>query len=104
MSSSGEESTVSDEALSSPEEAAETSYGCQHYRRKVQIIAPCCSKVYTCRLCHDEEENDNQRDIRKAHKVDRKAIRECICLVCGVKQAVSVPPLEFKVAYCRDKF
>lgn len=29
--------------------------GCQHYRRKCALVAPCCSKVFTCRLCHDDQ-------------------------------------------------
>lgn len=29
--------------------------GCQHYKRNCALVAPCCSKVFTCRLCHDDQ-------------------------------------------------
>ena len=29
--------------------------GCQHYRRRVKLVAPCCGDVYDCRHCHNEE-------------------------------------------------
>lgn len=38
--------------------------GCPHYRKKCKIVAPCCSKVYVCRLCHNEATDDG-------HTVDR---------------------------------
>eukprot|EP01138_Halocafeteria_seosinensis_P004614 gb/GECG01004720.1/.p1 GENE.gb/GECG01004720.1/~~gb/GECG01004720.1/.p1 ORF type:complete len:292 (+),score=15.16 gb/GECG01004720.1/:1-876(+) len=62
------------------------SYGCTHYRRGAQIVAPCCNKVYTCRMCHDAKESDEQLDIRLAHTVDRHAIQQCICIACGTTQ------------------
>jgi len=31
------------------------SGGCQHYRRRVKLVAPCCGVVYDCRHCHNEE-------------------------------------------------
>ena len=36
--------------------------GCAHYPKGCQIFAPCCGKIYPCRLCHDEGEE---------HKIDR---------------------------------
>jgi zinc finger protein-like protein len=28
--------------------------GCQHYARAAKLVAPCCNRAFTCRLCHDE--------------------------------------------------
>ncbi|KXZ51428.1 hypothetical protein GPECTOR_12g390 [Gonium pectorale] len=53
--------------------------GCQHYARKCQLVAPCCSKVFTCRLCHDEACD---------HRMDRYAVSEMRCMLCGERQPV----------------
>lgn len=29
-------------------------YGCQHYRRRCRIRAPCCNEIFDCRHCHNE--------------------------------------------------
>ncbi|KAK4745603.1 hypothetical protein SAY87_011915 [Trapa incisa] len=29
-------------------------YGCQHYRRRCKIRAPCCNEIFFCRHCHNE--------------------------------------------------
>uniref|UniRef100_A0A9I9EC50 CHY-type domain-containing protein n=1 Tax=Cucumis melo TaxID=3656 RepID=A0A9I9EC50_CUCME len=34
-------------------------YGCQHYRRRCKIRAPCYNEIYPCRLCHNEAKLDN---------------------------------------------
>jgi len=32
--------------------------GCSHYERKVKLRAPCCGKLFVCRFCHDQVDND----------------------------------------------
>ena len=42
---------------------------CHHYERECLIIAPCCNKVFPCRLCHDDKsdhKNTAERLVRKA--------------------------------------
>ena len=39
-------------------------FGCPHYRRGCKLISPCCGRVFTCRLCHDEY-------FENAHSLDR---------------------------------
>ncbi|GIL45357.1 hypothetical protein Vafri_2604 [Volvox africanus] len=53
--------------------------GCKHYRRKCQLVAPCCGKIFTCRLCHDDACD---------HRMDRYAVSEMYCMMCGVRQPV----------------
>ncbi|KAK2178840.1 hypothetical protein NP493_527g04011 [Ridgeia piscesae] len=53
--------------------------GCEHYKRKCAFISPCCQKVYTCRLCHDEHED---------HTLDRYKVSKVQCLKCGNRQPV----------------
>nr|XP_020445946.1 RING finger and CHY zinc finger domain-containing protein 1 [Monopterus albus]XP_020445947.1 RING finger and CHY zinc finger domain-containing protein 1 [Monopterus albus] len=51
--------------------------GCQHYVRSCLLKAPCCGKLYVCRLCHDAEEN---------HQMDRFKVREVQCSECQTVQ------------------
>eukprot|EP01134_Creolimax_fragrantissima_P003198 CFRG3198T1 len=52
-------------------------FGCKHYARACKIQAPCCHKWYTCRLCHDED-ND--------HKMNRHEVRNMYCMHCNRTQ------------------
>lgn len=52
---------------------ATCSMGCEHYTRSCSLQAPCCNKFYTCRLCHDENEN---------HQMDRFRVSVVQCSTC----------------------
>ncbi|OEL15842.1 E3 ubiquitin-protein ligase MIEL1 [Dichanthelium oligosanthes] len=41
-------------------------HGCEHYRRRCKIVAPCCKQVFPCRHCHNE------------------AMVSQVCVSCGV--------------------
>ncbi|EFJ48814.1 hypothetical protein VOLCADRAFT_60154 [Volvox carteri f. nagariensis] len=60
-------------------DAAAGILGCQHYQRKCQLVAPCCGKIFTCRLCHDAASD---------HRMDRYAVTEMRCMMCGTRQPV----------------
>lgn len=70
---------------------------CKHYKRGATIVAPCCDKVYACRFCHNDDE---------MHEIDRRAIKEMICLTCSFRQPIaqycSRPGCLIKIAryYC----
>jgi len=53
--------------------------GCQHYERNCSLLAPCCNKVYKCRVCHDEEE---------MHTLDRKCVEKVVCNKCDLTSPV----------------
>ncbi|KAI8103324.1 hypothetical protein M9435_004663 [Picochlorum sp. BPE23] len=55
--------------------------GCKHYARNAMLVAPCCDKEFTCRLCHDEKVLD--------HKLDRYQVKEMRCMLCGLRQNIS---------------
>ncbi|XP_021651582.2 E3 ubiquitin-protein ligase MIEL1 isoform X3 [Hevea brasiliensis] len=62
---------MAEEETSSPcirEDAGKFQYGCEHYRRRCKIRAPCCQKIFSCRHCHNEATEVAQ-----------------ICSNCGVK-------------------
>ncbi|KAL9851500.1 RING finger and CHY zinc finger domain-containing protein 1 [Geothlypis trichas] len=51
--------------------------GCEHYRRGCRLRAPCCGKLYPCRLCHDGAEE---------HQLDRFRVSEVQCSRCRLLQ------------------
>ena len=62
--------------------------GCPHYKRKATLLAPCCGNYVGCRFCHDEQYNEKEPDIKKAHTMDRHAVKTIKCMRCDL-----VPPL-----------
>ncbi|KAL4236129.1 RING finger and CHY zinc finger domain-containing protein 1 [Mactra antiquata] len=42
--------------------------------------SPCCMKIYSCRVCHDENEN---------HEIQRNKVTQIKCLQCAVVQEVN---------------
>ena len=55
------------------------TFGCDHYSRGCRIFAPCCSKWYGCRHCHNE-------DIENSHRLDPKTITTMECYSCKTAQ------------------
>ncbi|XP_043917050.1 RING finger and CHY zinc finger domain-containing protein 1 isoform X2 [Protopterus annectens] len=61
---------------------ATCSPGCEHYTRACSLKAPCCSKFYICRLCHDENED---------HQMDRFSVSVVQCSTCKkIQQAQQI--------------
>ncbi|XP_049934644.1 zinc finger protein BRUTUS-like isoform X2 [Nymphaea colorata] len=54
-------------------------FGCEHYKRNCKLVAACCSKLFTCRFCHDKVSD---------HSMDRKATTEMMCMKCLKLQPV----------------
>jgi len=76
---SGKKDILSDTLVQSRVE--EIVHGCQHYKRKCKLVAPCCNKAYNCRFCHDESED--------SHTLNRQEVEQVECLVCSSRVAVS---------------
>ncbi|KAI0181322.1 zf-CHY-domain-containing protein [Hypoxylon sp. FL1284] len=51
--------------------------GCEHYRRNVKLQCSTCLRWYTCRFCHDKDED---------HNLIRKDTRNMLCMFCGTAQ------------------
>ena len=51
--------------------------GCSHYKRNVKLQCSTCDRWYTCRLCHDENED---------HVLVRKETKNMLCMLCGCAQ------------------
>lgn len=63
-------------------------YGCEHYRRRCKIRAPCCNHIFSCRHCHNEATSSlsNPKD---RHEIVRTDIKQVICSVCNTEQEVA---------------
>ncbi len=56
---------------------------CVHYERNCQIVAPCCNRVFGCRICHDELSPNGHSPM------NRFSIREVVCKHCHTRQPAS---------------
>lgn len=65
---------------------------CEHYNRNCKIIAPCCNKVFDCRLCHDKFFEDD-------HKINRYDIKKVICNECQTEQDISNECTKCKIKF-----
>ena len=64
-------------------------HGCTHYRRRCQVVAPCCGLQTWCRLCHDAAYEEGRGVAgHDAHKMDRHAVAEVVCCTCNERQPV----------------
>lgn len=73
-------STVAVEAVPENEEQEEQRLGCQHYERNVKLQCFTCKKWYTCRFCHDSNED---------HNLVRTETRNMLCMICATPQKAS---------------
>ena len=62
---------------------AEASAACVHYERNCNIVAPCCQRVFGCRICHDELSDTEHPPM------NRFLIQQVVCKNCNTQQAVS---------------
>jgi RING finger/CHY zinc finger protein 1 len=66
---------------------AATTKSCSHYKRKCNIVAPCCKEIFPCRFCHDAKYVDDWRlNPEEMHPLKRKEVKEIICCECQTKQ------------------
>ncbi|XLT06822.1 hypothetical protein HN51_045571 [Arachis hypogaea] len=54
-------------------------HGCQHYRRRCRIRAPCCNEIFHCRHCHNEAKDDIKIDPSLRHDIPRHQVKQVIC-------------------------
>lgn len=56
---------------------------CVHYERNCNIVAPCCDRVFGCRICHDELSPTGHPEM------NRFMVQEVVCKNCNTRQAAS---------------
>lgn len=69
--------------------APEGNNACVHYERNCNIVAPCCNRVFGCRICHDELSPAGHP------QMNRFLVREVVCKLCSTRQAASYVSPEF---------
>ena len=80
-------------------------HGCEHYRRRCSLVAPCCGEeAFVCRHCHNELKCEREQDEEKKHQLIRRDVREVVCLLCDTRQPVArecnTCAVEFGAYYC----
>lgn len=63
--------------------APEAHAACVHYERNCNIVAPCCGRVFGCRICHDELSPPNHPPM------NRFLVQEVVCKNCNTRQRAS---------------
>jgi len=63
--------------------APEANAACVHYERNCNIVAPCCKRIFGCRICHDELTESGHPPM------NRFLIREVVCKNCNTQQQAS---------------
>ncbi|CAO2824483.1 unnamed protein product [Amaranthus hypochondriacus] len=63
-------------------------FGCNHYKRRCRIRAPCCNRIFTCRHCHNEAMS-SLTNPKEQHELVRHEIKQVICAVCDTEQPVA---------------
>mmetsp|Transcript_87377 Transcript_87377/g.247990 ORF Transcript_87377/g.247990 Transcript_87377/m.247990 type:complete len:545 (+) Transcript_87377:697-2331(+) len=56
--------------------------GCAHYSRGSKILAPCCGKLWPCRLCHDSAPDRPCGNTT----LDMYSVKQMLCMHCGTLQ------------------
>lgn len=71
----------------------EPNAACVHYERNCSIVAPCCNRVFGCRICHDELSPSGHPPL------DRFTIREVVCKNCNTRQNASNQCVECQTVF-----
>lgn len=64
---------------------AKLEHGCEHYRRRCKIRAPCCDRVFPCRHCHNEF-TSSLSNLKDHHELVRHDVKRVVCSVCDTEQ------------------
>ncbi len=56
----GHEDLRHDPRLKQLRERGRFEHGCQHYKRRCRMVAPCCGEVFWCRHCHNKAKNEEE--------------------------------------------
>ena len=56
----GHEDLRHDPRLRALRERGRFEHGCEHYKRRCRMVAPCCGEVFWCRHCHNKAKNEEE--------------------------------------------
>lgn len=72
---------------------------CTHYDCGVDIKSSCCQEFFPCRICHDIQKNEEEKDPKKRHQLNRYETSEVRCRACQ-----TVQPPESHCITCSQEF
>ncbi|KAL5561548.1 hypothetical protein UlMin_031295 [Ulmus minor] len=78
----------SDSTPQKKEDFGKMEHGCEHYKRRCKIRAPCCDQIFSCRHCHNEAMS-SLSDPKDRHEIVRHNIKQVICSLCDTEQQVA---------------
>ncbi|XP_027350883.1 E3 ubiquitin-protein ligase MIEL1 [Abrus precatorius] len=70
------------------EEFGKLQYGCEHYKRRCKIRAPCCNQIFPCRHCHNDAMSSSSNPVDH-HELVRRDVKQVICSICNTEQEVA---------------
>ena len=65
---------------------------CIHYKRNCRLQCIECKKIYSCRVCHDDNEE---------HKMERHKVEKIKCNECGLVQGKTDKCIECSIIFAR---
>ncbi|CAH1429286.1 E3 ubiquitin-protein ligase MIEL1 [Lactuca sativa] len=71
-----------------PQDFGKSLHGCNHYRRRCKIRAPCCNQIFFCRHCHNEA-TSALTNPKERHEIVRHDVKQVICAICNTEQQVA---------------
>ncbi|XP_075641679.1 E3 ubiquitin-protein ligase MIEL1-like isoform X1 [Castanea sativa] len=74
--------------LTKPKDFGKSEYGCEHYKRRCNIRAPCCNQIFPCRHCHNDV-TSNLSNPKDHHELVRQDVKHVVCLICNTEQQVA---------------
>ena len=78
----------------------EAGRGCLHYRRGCKLVGPCCGESFWCRFCHDAAKEHGSSATDPPHKLDRHAVQQVECGLCGLRQPVAQTCINMECGNC----
>ncbi|KAK7396848.1 hypothetical protein VNO78_18009 [Psophocarpus tetragonolobus] len=91
----------SSSATENREEFGKLQFGCEHYKRRCKIRAPCCNQIFPCRHCHNNTVvfsslllypyaiHNSSSNAADHHELVRRDVKQVICSVCDTEQEVA---------------
>ncbi|EXC34704.1 RING finger and CHY zinc finger domain-containing protein 1 [Morus notabilis] len=77
----------SDSVAVNTQDFGKLQHGCEHYKRRCKIRAPCCDQIFSCRHCHNEA-TSSLSNPKEHHEIVRHDIKQVICSICNTEQQV----------------
>ena len=79
----------------------ENKYGCPHYSRKCEILAPCCNMWHGCRHCHNDLYKGPKGPGCTVEQLSRSDVKKIRCLLCKEEQPPSAECINCGVTFAK---